>query len=311
MGVEAARRARRMAPSIDIDALWFATVAPAYLDKTNATAVHAALRLPRASAAYDALGSVRSALGALRAGIEGNGTALVVAADIRGGLPGGTEEAGGGDGAAALLVGDGPVMAELVAWNTTTEEFVDRWRTPGDVRSKVWEERFGETRYTSLGVEAWEGALKDAGIDADEVDHLIVTSTHERAAGAVAKKLGLPADRVVDGLATGVGNTGAAHPVLLLASALERAAPRPDDRARRARRRRRCAHPAHDRRARDQQPDRRRPGRRGRADRVRQVPRVARPPAGRAAAPAGARAPVGLGRRPRDRLEVRIRRLGE
>ncbi|MET1003755.1 MAG: hydroxymethylglutaryl-CoA synthase, partial [Acidimicrobiia bacterium] len=39
MGVEAARRARRMAPSIDVDALWFATVAPAYLDKTNATAV--------------------------------------------------------------------------------------------------------------------------------------------------------------------------------------------------------------------------------------------------------------------------------
>jgi hydroxymethylglutaryl-CoA synthase len=225
MGVEAARRARRMAPSIDIDALWFSTVAPAYLDKTNATAVHAALRLPRASAAYDALGSVRSALGALRAGIEGSGTALVVAADIRGGLPGGTEEVGGGDGAAALLVGDGPVMAELVAWNTTTEEFVDRWRTPGDVRSKVWEERFGETRYTSLGVEAWEGALKDAGIDADEVDHLIVTSTHERAAGAVAKKLGVPADRVVDGLASGVGNTGAAHPVLLLASALERARP--------------------------------------------------------------------------------------
>jgi 3-hydroxy-3-methylglutaryl CoA synthase/uncharacterized OB-fold protein len=225
MGVEAARRARAMAPAVEVDTLWFSTVAPAYLDKTNAAAVHAALRLPRASAAYDALGSVRSALGALRAGFTGDGTALVVTADIRGGLPGGTEEAAGGDGAAALLVGDGPGMAELIAWNTATEEFLDRWRTPGDVRSKVWEERFGETRYTSLGVEAWEGALKEAGLVADQIDHVIVASTHERAAGAVTKKLGVAADRVVDGLSGTVGNTGAAHPALLLASALERARP--------------------------------------------------------------------------------------
>ena len=97
------------------------------------------------------------------------------------GLPGGPDEATGGDGAAALLVGDdadGPVLAELVTWQSSTEEFLDRWRTPGDVRSKVWEERFGETRYTSLGVEAWEAALKDAGLVADQIDHLVVTSTH-------------------------------------------------------------------------------------------------------------------------------------
>src|SRR5205807_6613548 len=34
-------------------ALWFATTEPPYLDKTNATAVHAALRLDRDTAAYD------------------------------------------------------------------------------------------------------------------------------------------------------------------------------------------------------------------------------------------------------------------
>ena len=48
MGVEAARLAVRSAGGSAPSALWFATVAPAYLDKTNATAVHAALRLPRA-----------------------------------------------------------------------------------------------------------------------------------------------------------------------------------------------------------------------------------------------------------------------
>jgi 3-oxoacyl-[acyl-carrier-protein] synthase III/uncharacterized OB-fold protein len=186
------------------------------------------LRLGRATAAYDAIGSVRSALGALRAALGSAGAALVVSADARSGLPGSGDEAAGGDGAAALLVGDdddAPVVAELVTWQSATEEFLDRWRVPGESRSKVWEERFGETRYTSLGIEAWEAALKDAGLAADQIDHVVVTSTHARAASAVTKKLGVAADRVVDGVDATIGNTGAAHPALLLCRALERARP--------------------------------------------------------------------------------------
>ena len=46
MGVEAARLAlRERADGAEPDALWFATADPAYLEKTNATAIHAALRL--------------------------------------------------------------------------------------------------------------------------------------------------------------------------------------------------------------------------------------------------------------------------
>jgi 3-hydroxy-3-methylglutaryl CoA synthase len=222
MGVEAARRALHAAPETTVDGLWFSTVAPAYLDKTNAATVHAALRLGRAVPAYDAVGSVRSALGALRAALGSTGTHLVVASDLRSGLPGGPDEAAGGDGAAALVVGDDSV-AECVAWHAVTEEFLDRWRTPGDARSKLWEERFGETRYGALGIEAWEAALKEAGLGADQIDLLVVAGPHDRACGAVAKRTGVPADRIVDNLAATVGNTGAAQPALLLAGALERA----------------------------------------------------------------------------------------
>ncbi len=80
MGVEAARRALRCAGSAP-RAVWFTTTTPAYLDKTNATALHAALRLDRATAAYDALGSVRSAIGALRAALTGVAGVEVVPGD--------------------------------------------------------------------------------------------------------------------------------------------------------------------------------------------------------------------------------------
>src|SRR3954454_3941906 len=96
MGVEAARAALHTAPAgVAPTSLWFSTVAPPYLDKTNATIAHAALRLGRGAPAYDAVGSVRSALGALRAGIYGQGPALVIASDIRGGLPGSPDESAG------------------------------------------------------------------------------------------------------------------------------------------------------------------------------------------------------------------------
>ena len=59
MGVEAARIALRSAPAAAPGAVWFATATPAYLDKTNATAVHAALRLPSDVAALDFGGAIR------------------------------------------------------------------------------------------------------------------------------------------------------------------------------------------------------------------------------------------------------------
>jgi len=229
MGVEAARAALRTVPGAAPDTLWFSTVAPAYADKTNATTVHAALRLARASRAFDVNGSVRSSVGALFAAAHGDGTHLVVSADLRAGLAGGADEATFGDGAAALVVGDdepdAPVLAELIGGGTATEEFLDRWRAPGDVRSKVWEERFGETRYVPLGEAAWEDSLKSAGLVADQVDHIVIAGPHARAVGALAKKLAA-GDRLVGAdLAATVGNLGAAQPAVLLTAALEAAEP--------------------------------------------------------------------------------------
>ena len=314
MGVAAARTALAGAPDgVSLRSLWFSTVAPPYLDKTNATAVHAALRLPSDAPAYDMNGAVRSAAGALWAGMATGKPALVVGADMRTGRPGSADEATGGDAASALLVGtadDGPLLAEVIGTGGATEEFLDRWRTPGDVGSKLWEERFGETRYVGLGIAAWEDALKTAGLTADQVDRVVIATSHARAATALGKKLAL-GDRLVAGLDATVGFTGTAQPGLLLAHALDTATPGQvvalvvladgaDVVLFRTTEALAAGRPAS---------VGRRPGRRRGADRLRQVPRLAGLPARRAAPPPRARPPVGLGRRPVGRLEVRVRRL--
>ena len=222
MGVEAARQALATT-DLDPEALWFSTVAPAYLDKTNATTVHAALRLDAATSALDLGGAVRSSVGALRSALTGPGRTLVVSSDLRVGLPTSADESLGGDAAAAVLTGsaaDGPLLAEYLGGASATAEFLDRWRTPGDVTSRTWEERFGEEAYGPLVEQAWAAALADIGLAADDIDTAIVTGLHGRAVKRLGGRLGVA---VADDLMDTVGNSGAAHPALLLADALDTA----------------------------------------------------------------------------------------
>ena len=225
LGVEAARLARRAQPDAAPSALYFSTVDPAYVDKTNATGVAAALRLDSDVLAVDFGGAQRSAVGALLAALKGSETVLAVAADTRGGLAGGAEEASGADAGSAILIGDSDsFLAEYLGSSSISEEFTDRWRSPGEVRSKLWEERFGETVYVPLGERAWREALKKASLEAGDVDKVVITGLHSRAVRVLTNKLGVK-DKLVNDLSGVLGNAGSAHPGLLLASALESAEP--------------------------------------------------------------------------------------
>ncbi len=228
MAVEAARAALRAAPGLRPGALYFATAAPAYLDKTNASAIHAALALDATAPAFDMLGSVRSGAGALSAAIDASRPTLAALADIRTGLPGGGDERDGGDGAVAFLLADSrdrSVLAEPVARAAATAEFLERWRLPGDAVSRQWEERFGEHAYVPLGEAAITDALKQAGLSAASVKSWIVTGPHSRASRRVASAVGAAKGTVADDLAASIGNTGTAHAGLMLADALDRAKP--------------------------------------------------------------------------------------
>jgi hydroxymethylglutaryl-CoA synthase len=218
MGVEAARAALWVGAQTPAS-VHFATTAPAYADKTNATTVHAALGLPTDVFASDCGASVRSAIGALRAAAGDGGLAVV--SDVRLGRPGSADEAGGGDGAAAFLFGTGDaVVAEELARTSATAEFLDRWRTPGSWASSTWEERFGLGEYLPLIEDAASRALAQAGIE--RPDHVIVASPHTRAAATAAAPFGAAG---ADELEAQLGYLGAAHAGLRLVDVLERAQP--------------------------------------------------------------------------------------
>ena len=214
MGVEAARAALATT-SAAVDEVVFVTTSPPYLDKTNATAIHAALALDQGVGAYDAIGAVRSGSGAVR---HATGGSLVVFSDTRTGLPGGADEAQGGDAAAAFLYGEGDgVIAERIGFGSATGEFLDRWRTPGDSYSKQWEERFGETALVPLAEAALNAGLKSAGITLEDVDHFIVSGLHARANRAFKA--------TAPDLTAVIGNAGVAAPAVKLADVLDVAEP--------------------------------------------------------------------------------------
>ena len=215
--------------------LFFATTVPAYADKTNATAVHAALRLPADALAVDMAGAVRSGVGA-----------LVTAAALGGADHGGARRyphrAAGQRGRAGRRRRRGrlrllrrgrraglPVLAEVIGQGCATAEFLDRWRAPGAAASRVWEERFGEQVYGPLAEAAMADALKQAGLLPGQVDHLIVAGLPARAVSRTVRAAGVPAEAVAGNyalpLSGRIGNAGTAQPGIVLADVLDRAGP--------------------------------------------------------------------------------------
>lgn len=198
-------------------ALYFATSTPAYADKTNACAIHAALGLDPAVFAADLCGTGRSAFAAIRAAATGGG--LAVAADVRVGRAGSIDEKRGGDGAAALKFGDGEPIAEPLAAATRTAEFLDRWRLPTRSFAQQWEERFGFERYATLIRECAAEALQAA--DLADVDHAVVACPNP----AVLKRAATLVKGQKSVVTPPIGFSGAADAMLALCALLDTAEP--------------------------------------------------------------------------------------
>lgn len=197
--------------------MYFATSSPAYADKTNATAIHAALALPASGFAADLGGTGRSTIAAWRLAATSGG--IAVSADVRVGRPGSADEKLGGDGAAALLFGDAPGIADLLATTSITHEFLDRWRVPTASTGQQWEERFGADQYGSLITAAVTRTLEQAGLH--EADYVVLACPNS----AVIKRATALVKGAVSTVTSPVGFSGATDAALALCEVLDRAEP--------------------------------------------------------------------------------------
>ncbi len=201
-----------------------------FAERLNAGIVVEALTLEGDVAALDLTGSQRAGLSALGEALSKASAderdILVLAADNRVTRAASAAELDGGDGAAALLVGRGRVLAEYVGGAVHAVDFVDRFRLEGEDVDYQWEERWvRDEGITKLVPPVIDDALRRAGIEADQVDHFIFPTTFQKMDAQLAKRCGIRAEAIVDNLAAQVGDTGVAHGLLLLSHVLAGAKP--------------------------------------------------------------------------------------
>ena len=222
----AAHRAGTVAP---LRTVMLASTTLPFADRQNAGVVAAAIDAPAAIDTLDLTGSQRAGTTALRHAFD---TAraravpvLVAAADLRKTRAASVQEMRYGDGAAALVVGPGNVLATLTAAATDSIDFVPQFRASTRDYDYAWEERWVRDEGLLKIVPATIArALAEAGLAPSDVDRFCLASSLPRAAEAVARKAGIAASAVQDDLSGRCGDTGAAHPLLLAAAALDVAA---------------------------------------------------------------------------------------
>jgi 3-hydroxy-3-methylglutaryl CoA synthase len=228
LAVEAGRDCLAGDPATPAALVLASTTLP-FDDRLNAGVVASALGLPSAVRSSDAAGSLRAGASALTgalAGADALGATLVLAADHRRTRAASPQEMQYGDGAAALLVGRGRPLARLVGSHTETVDFVHQFRYHDRDSDYAWEERWiRDEGYLKIVPRAIGALLAATGTDAATITHFCMPCTLSRVGGAVAKKVGIPEAAVRDTLSAVCGDTGAAHPLVMLVHALQQAQP--------------------------------------------------------------------------------------
>jgi hydroxymethylglutaryl-CoA synthase len=228
MAVEAARSCLAGQDRDDITGLSLASTTLPFADRDNAVIVAAALGLDESVRCSNLTSSQRaatSALGALAEGMQTGSRQLLTAADRRLAKPASDAEMSFGHGAACVLLGSDNTVADLVGSETLNRDLVDHYRASGDSFDYGFEQRWvRDEGYLKLIPKLVAKVLDKTGISIDEIDHVVFPCSTAVAA-KLAATMGISPDCVSNNLAASCGDTGAAHPLLMLCDVLDRATP--------------------------------------------------------------------------------------
>lgn len=214
-----------------VDACFFASTTPPYAEKQAASTVASALDLRRDIITSDFGGTLRAGTTALRSALDAviAGTArnvLVVAADCRMGVPKGDFDQSAGDGAAALLVSNQGLLAQVDGSSFLQEHMLDQWRSYGESFMRSWEDRFIiEEGFQRIMGDAAKAALQKFNAKPADFAKAVCYAPSLRRHQEITRALGFKPEQVQDPLFGSLNNTGTAYALMLLVSALQSAQP--------------------------------------------------------------------------------------
>ncbi|MFP4572989.1 MAG: SDR family NAD(P)-dependent oxidoreductase [Desulfobacterales bacterium] len=231
MSVEASRSCIKDKEKDRINGIYLASTSLPFADRQNAGIVSTALNLREDISSADFTASQKAGTTALVTAMESvcgseDKKVLITAADCRQTKPGGFYEMWYGDGAASFIVGKENVIAKFEGSFSVSCDFVDHYRGAHNRFDYTWEERWvRDEGYSKIIPEAINGLLKKLDLTIDKIDKLAYPCYFKAEHKKIAKKLGADEEKVLDNMHEVCGDTGCAHPLLMLAAALDEAEP--------------------------------------------------------------------------------------
>lgn len=227
MAVEASRDCLTSHKAEDVRNIYFASTTHPFKDRQNAGVIGTALNVEQNLSAMDVGGSLKAGTSALIAGLNASkdgATSLVAAADKRMARVASSGELNYGDGAAALLCGTEDVIAKLVGHHSVSMDFVDHFRGDEAEFDYGWEERWiRDEGYSKIVPPAIKAGLAACKLKGSDITHFIMPSLMPAVPKQMAKMVGIAEGAVRDLLGANLGDTGAAHALVMLVDALETA----------------------------------------------------------------------------------------
>jgi len=213
--------------------LLFCSTSSPYREKQAVSILSSVLEVDPSALIVDLNGSLRGGLTGIKVGsnllkqssVESK--TLIIAADRRSSAPGSLEEQAFGDGAVALLLGQGDVLVTVEEHFAINANFPHFWRRENDAYVQAGDTRFVENMgYLPLMTEAIDSLLKKANIASSDVAKLILHTPNARLARRLARRLGFnPETQLADTLFDKIGDTGTAQVFLSLIGVLAEARP--------------------------------------------------------------------------------------
>jgi len=215
-----------------IDAVYLASTTMPFLDRLNSDILATALNVNEAgTACADFTGSQKAATTALISAFsaiksEDKKNALVAAADMRKTKMATMSEMYFGDGAAALLLGSDDVIAEFIGSYSVNCDFIAHYKGNGKEFDYTWEERWvRDEGFGKIIPQAVAGFLKKTGMAINDFSRVVYPCYFAATHNGIAKKLGIAPEQLQSPMHELCGDTGAAHPLVMLVAALETARP--------------------------------------------------------------------------------------